>query len=138
MIDNDAHAGTKDSWQDRRQVLGLRRENSLVIAAISPHARGSPPKRTAVGRTNPYHFRQFHYLVTAMSHFKLSSNSSRSNDTYRPDPVHEAGIAISPLRAIAMILAHGVLRLQQRQKQLDNPTEQSVHDHVLVSKGETL
>ena len=36
-----------------------------------------------------------------------------------------------------MILAHGVLRLQQRQKQLDSPTEQSVHDHVLVTKGKT-
>ena len=37
-----------------------------------------------------------------------------------------------------MILAHGVLRLQQRQKDLDNPTEQRVHDNVLVTKGETL
>ena len=45
--------------------------------------------------------------------------------------------AISTVRAIAMILAHGVLRLQQRQKQLDSPTEQSVHDHVLVTKGKT-
>ena len=45
--------------------------------------------------------------------------------------------SITPLGAIAMILAHGVLRLQQRQKQLDTPTEQSVHDHVLVTKGET-
>ena len=45
--------------------------------------------------------------------------------------------AIPPIRAIAMILAHGVLRLQQRQKDLDSPTEQSVHDRVLVTKGET-
>ena len=45
--------------------------------------------------------------------------------------------AIPPIRAIAMILAHGVLRLQQRQKDLDSPTEQSVHDHVLVTKGKT-
>ena len=36
-----------------------------------------------------------------------------------------------------MILAHGVLRLQQRQKRLDSPTEQSVHDNVLVTKEET-
>jgi len=42
--------------------------------------------------------------------------------------------AASPLRTIAMILAHGVLRLQQRQKDLDNRTEQRVHDHVLVTK----
>jgi hypothetical protein len=42
-----------------------------------------------------------------------------------------------PLRAIAIILAQGVLRLHQRQKDLDNSTEQSVHDCVLVTKGET-
>ena len=53
-------------------------------------------------------------------------NSSGSNTT-----------AISTVRAIAMILAHGVLRLQQRQNQLDSPTEQSVHDPVLTTKGET-
>lgn len=45
---------------------------------------------------------------------------------------------ITPLRAVAMILAHGVVRLHQRQKDLDNRTEQSVHDCVLVTKGETL
>ena len=44
---------------------------------------------------------------------------------------------IPPIRAIANILAHGVLRLQQRQKDLDSPTDQSVHDRVLVTKGET-
>ncbi len=44
---------------------------------------------------------------------------------------------ISPVRAIAMILANGVLRLQQRQKGLDNFTEQSVHHRVLTPKGET-
>jgi hypothetical protein len=44
---------------------------------------------------------------------------------------------ISSIRAIAIILAHGVLRLHQRQKDLDNSTEQSVHDCVLVTKGET-
>ena len=44
---------------------------------------------------------------------------------------------ITPIRAIAIILAHGVLRLHQRQKDLDNSTEQSVHDCVLVTKGET-
>lgn len=45
---------------------------------------------------------------------------------------------ITTVQVIAMILAHGVLRLQQRQKDLDNPTEQRVHDNVLVTKGETL
>ena len=45
--------------------------------------------------------------------------------------------AIPPLRAIAMILAYGVLRLQQRQKDLDAATEQSVHDSVLAPQGET-
>jgi hypothetical protein len=45
--------------------------------------------------------------------------------------------AISPIRAIAIILAHGVVRLHQRQKELDNRTEQSVHDCVLATKGET-
>lgn len=52
-------------------------------------------------------------------------NSSGSNTT-----------AIGTVRAIAMILAHGVLRLQQRQKDLDSPTEQSVHDPVLLTQGE--
>ena len=49
---------------------------------------------------------------------------------------HES-IAVSPIRAIAIILAHGVVRLHQRQRDLDNSTEQSVHDCVLVTKGET-
>ena len=53
------------------------------------------------------------------------------------DDILNPDTPISPIRAIAMILAHGVLRLQQRQKDLDSPTEQSVHDHVLVTKGET-
>lgn len=53
------------------------------------------------------------------------------------DEVVRPGAPISPIRAIAMILAQGVLRLQQRQKDLDSPTEQSVHDHVLVTKGKT-
>ena len=44
--------------------------------------------------------------------------------------------AITPIRAIDIILAHGVLRLHQRQKDLDNLTEQSVHDCVLVTEGE--
>ena len=44
---------------------------------------------------------------------------------------------VSPVRAIAIILAHGVVRLHQRQKDLDNRTEQRVHDCVLVTKGET-
>ncbi len=43
----------------------------------------------------------------------------------------------TPLRIIAMILAHGVLRLQQRQKALDTRTEQRVHDPVLNPKGDT-
>ena len=53
------------------------------------------------------------------------------------DEVSPAGAPISPIRAIAMILALGVLRLQQRQKDLDSRTEQSVHDRVLTTKGET-
>jgi len=44
--------------------------------------------------------------------------------------------AVSPIRAIAMILAHGVLRLHQRQKALDTCTEQRVHDSVLNPKGD--
>lgn len=47
------------------------------------------------------------------------------------------GTAIPPLRAIAMILAHGVLRLQQRQKALESRSEQRVHDSVLNPKGDT-
>jgi hypothetical protein len=45
---------------------------------------------------------------------------------------------ISSLRAIAMILAQGVLRLQNLEKRVDNPLEESVHDDVLIAKGETL
>ncbi|MER2552595.1 MAG: hypothetical protein ABTQ28_04940 [Thauera sp.] len=44
--------------------------------------------------------------------------------------------AIPPLRAIAMILAHGVLRLHERQKALDSRTEQRVHDPVLNLNGD--
>ena len=51
--------------------------------------------------------------------------------------INHASIAVSPIRAIAIILAHGVVRLHQRQKDLDNSTEQSVHDCVLVTNGET-
>lgn len=45
--------------------------------------------------------------------------------------------SVPTLRAIAIILAHGVVRLHQRQKELDSRTEQSVHDCVLATKGET-
>ncbi len=41
------------------------------------------------------------------------------------------------IRSIAVILALGVVRLHRRQKDLDNYTEQSVHDCDLVTKGET-
>jgi hypothetical protein len=43
---------------------------------------------------------------------------------------------INPVRIIAMILAHGVLRLHERQKALDSRTEQRVHDPVLNPKGD--
>ena len=45
--------------------------------------------------------------------------------------------AISPVQSIAIIVAKAVVRLIHRQKQLDSRTEQSVHDYVLVTKGET-
>lgn len=41
------------------------------------------------------------------------------------------GPPVPPVRAIAIILAYGVLRLHKRQKALDNLTEQSVHHSVL-------
>lgn len=44
---------------------------------------------------------------------------------------------MTPIHAVAIILAHGVVRLHQRQKDLDNCTEQRVHDCVLDTKGET-
>ena len=59
----------------------------------------------------------------------------RSTNDYFPCGLETP--AIPPIRAIAMILAQGVLRLQQRQKDLDTPTEQSVHDHVLKTKEKT-
>lgn len=40
----------------------------------------------------------------------------------------------SPIQAIAIILAHGVVRLHQRQKDLDSRAEQRVHGGVLVTK----
>jgi hypothetical protein len=43
----------------------------------------------------------------------------------------------SNLRVIATILAHGIVRLHQRQKQLDNSTEQSVHVSPLTPKETT-
>ena len=55
--------------------------------------------------------------------------------TTEHDP--NCNLRMPPLRAIAIILAQGVLRLLQRQKDLDNSTEQSVHDCVLATKGET-
>jgi hypothetical protein len=45
---------------------------------------------------------------------------------------------VGTIHAIASILAHGVVRLLQRQNALDNQLKQSVHDHPLVTKGETL
>ncbi len=48
-----------------------------------------------------------------------------------------ATASVSPVRAVAMLLAAGVVRLQQRQNQLDNLTEQSVHAGVLIPKGDT-
>ena len=45
---------------------------------------------------------------------------------------------INPIRIIAMILARGVVRLQQRQKALESRTEQRVHDPVLNPKGDTV
>jgi hypothetical protein len=75
-----------------------------------------PPSRYPVQR-----------VATAMeSHMPDTdrSNSSRAR-------------SIGPIRSIAMILAHGVLRLQQRQKALDTRTEQRVHDPVLNPKGDT-
>lgn len=45
--------------------------------------------------------------------------------------------AINPIRTIAMILAHGVLRLQQRQKALESRSEQRVHDPVPNPRRDT-
>ena len=53
----------------------------------------------------------------------------------KPSSQHAA--EVTPLRAIAMILSHGVLRLQQRQKALESRTEQRVHYPVLNPKGDT-
>jgi len=49
-----------------------------------------------------------------------------SNSISRGRSIQHAA-AVPPLRTIAMILAQGVIRLHQRQKALDNFTEQSVH-----------
>lgn len=66
----------------------------------------------------------------------MSFHNSRSKcraDKSQPD---EHG-AITPVRAIAMILAQGVLRHLERQKALDNRPEQRVHNGVLTTRGET-
>jgi hypothetical protein len=47
-------------------------------------------------------------------------------------------LRMPPLRAIAIILAHGVVRLPQRQKDLDNSTElgtQSKADNNMTSNS---
>ena len=41
--------------------------------------------------------------------------------------IEHASIAVPPIRAIALILANAILRLQHRQKQLAKVTRQSVH-----------
>ena len=50
-----------------------------------------------------------------------------SNSISHGRSIQHATATVPPLRTIAMILAQGVIRLHQRQKALDNFTEQSVH-----------
>ena len=38
---------------------------------------------------------------------------------------------------VGAILAQGVIRLNNKQNQLDNPTEESVHEGVLTPKDNT-
>jgi hypothetical protein len=62
----------------------------------------------------------------------LLLDAMTSKQTFSPV---KSSDAVNTLRAIAIILAHGVVRLHQRQKELDNRTEQSVHGDVMVTKG---
>ncbi len=40
----------------------------------------------------------------------------------------DSATGVTPIQAIAIILAHGVIRLHQRQKKLDNHTEQTLQN----------
>ena len=73
-----------------------------------------------------------------MKHSENNLKSSKDSPINADKNVVPSATGVTTVRTIAMILALGVLRLQNRQKDLDNPTEQRVHDHVLVTKGETL
>ena len=71
-------------------------------------------------------------MMTAKQSIQSSEASPASGHRHESDMK-----SITPIRAIAMILAYGVVRLHQRQKSLDNSTEESVHHDVLPTKGET-
>jgi hypothetical protein len=49
-------------------------------------------------------------------------------------PWSDSAIGVTPIRTIGLILAHGVVRLHQRQKELDSRTEQSVHGGAPTTK----
>jgi len=53
-----------------------------------------------------------------------SQTSTQQNTVMRSTVIEKTA---SPVRAISILLAYGALRLQQRQKALASPTEQSVH-----------
>ncbi len=62
---------------------------------------------------------------------KISKNNPSGTEICRAkagDGDEFSGTAVMPLRAISIILAHGVIRLQQRQKELDNSTEQTLQN----------
>ena len=73
----------------------------------------------------------------------MSNNTSlvqiQSESLYLKSDVKSAvsSDGAAKIRAIANILAHGVLRLQLRQKQLDLLSIQSVHTDVLPTRGDT-
>lgn len=84
----------------------------------------------------------------SFSHPVADFNSDMGNKSVHPQvkQIHQSMVrgnqvsqpAISSMQIIAIILAKAVVRLIHRQKLLDSPTDQSVHDCVLVTKGETL
>jgi hypothetical protein len=76
-------------------------------------------------------------MISECSQFILVTMSTGNTSLFGTADSEVSNPSISPIRAIAIILAHGVVRLHKRQKELDNSTEQSVHDCVLVTKGET-
>jgi hypothetical protein len=57
-----------------------------------------------------------------------SPSGAEEVQTNRHSRGSDSATGVTPIQAIAIILAHGVIRLHQRQKKLDNHTEQTLQN----------